>query len=300
MTNDANPLSVAGIPDRFTILRQVGEGGMGVVYEAIDRHRGARLALKTLPKMDPVALYRFKREFRSLAGLSHPNLISLHELISDGSVWFFTMEFVDGVDFITAVRGQRPDDRPQTSSPDSMTVTAGSQGVDLEALRDRLRQLTEGVHALHAANMVHRDLKPSNVLVRADGHLVILDLGLAKEMHAPEPIRDLPSAGSSAPSERTLASLTRDNDIVGSVPYMAPEQAVSGDVTGASDWYSVGVMLYEALTGVRPFVGEWRSVLLQKQLDDPIAPRLLCRRAGGPRRLVRGVAAARPDEAADR
>jgi len=270
MTNDANPLSVAGIPDRFTILRQVGEGGMGVVYEAIDRHRGARLALKTLPKMDPVALYRFKREFRSLAGLSHPNLISLHELISDGSVWFFTMEFVDGVDFITAVRRPLPGD---ISSPESVTVT-GSQGVDLEALRDRLRQLTEGVHALHAANMVHRDLKPSNVLVRADGHLVILDLGLAKEMNAPEPIRDLPSAGSSVPSERTLASLTRDNDIVGSVPYMAPEQVVSGDVTGASDWYSVGVMLYEALTGVRPFVGEWRSVLLQKQMDDPIAPRL--------------------------
>ena len=270
----AAPIPV--IPERFEIIRQIGEGGMGVVYEAVDRQRGARLALKTLPKMEPVPLYRFKREFRSLADLAHPNLVSLYELISDGSVWFFTMEFVDGVDFISHCRIPPQPPQTESSSPADATTSAysGAHVMDYVGLRDALRQLAEGVRALHLAQIVHRDLKPSNVLVRPDGHVVILDFGLVKEIHSTDLLSDVP-AGPASGVAPNLASWTKDHDVVGSVPYMAPEQAWRGDVTEASDWYSVGVMLYEALTGRLPFRGNSADVLVRKRLEDPEPPKAL-------------------------
>lgn len=94
--------------ERFRLVRRIGAGGMGVVYEAEDLERGARVALKTLPGFDATALYRFKREFRGLADVSHPNLVTLYELHSVGSHWFFTMELVDGIDFLSFVRGTEP------------------------------------------------------------------------------------------------------------------------------------------------------------------------------------------------
>ena len=280
---------LAVIPERFEIIRQVGEGGMGVVYEAIDRQRGARLALKTLPKMEPVPLYRFKREFRSLAGLSHPNLVSLYELISDGSVWFFTMEFIDGVDFISHCRNPThkaaanplalPGDvtMADDDGPRGMDIVLrdGPRGMDLTVLRDGLRQLAEGVRALHLAHIVHRDLKPSNVLVRADGHVVILDFGLAKEIRSTDLISDAPRGHMSGPPANTGVSWTKDQDVVGSVLYMSPEQAWRGDVMEASDWYSVGVMLYEALTGMLPYRGQPLEILLNKRSDDVVSPKEL-------------------------
>ena len=264
------------IPERFEIIRQIGEGGMGVVYEAVDRQRGARLALKTLPKMEPVPLYRFKREFRSLADLAHPNLVSLYELISDGSVWFFTMEVVNGVDFISHCRIPAQPPLTESSSPADATTSAhsGAHGMDYVGLRDAVRQLAEGVRALHLAQIVHRDLKPSNVLVRPDGHVVILDFGLVKEIHSTDLLSDVP-AGPASGVAPNLASWTKDHDVVGSVPYMAPEQAWRGDVTEASDWYSVGVMLYEALTGRLPFRGTSADVLVRKRLEDPEPPKAL-------------------------
>ncbi len=103
---------------RFSLVRKLGQGGMGVVYEALDSERGTRVALKTLPKFHPVALYRFKQEFRTLANLSHTSLVPLYELISDGKTWFFTMELVEGVEFLTYVRWA-----PRPASPDENTRT---------------------------------------------------------------------------------------------------------------------------------------------------------------------------------
>jgi len=92
--------------DRFTIVRRIGAGGMGIVYEAYDKERDVRVALKTLPKVDAAALYRFKHEFRALTDVVHPNLVALYQLISVGEQWFFTMEFVNGCDFLEYVRPQ--------------------------------------------------------------------------------------------------------------------------------------------------------------------------------------------------
>lgn len=273
--------------DRFHLIRRIGEGGMGVVYEAEDRERGTRVALKTLPRFDATALYRFKREFRNLADVTHPNLVTLYELQSVGPHWFFTMELVEGVDFLAAVRptaGPRvlPGSQSQidtsgmldtmdipvvvrsgsrtVGADDSTTVGAGRPPavpatLDFDRLRALLSQLTAGVAALHAAGKLHRDLKPSNVLVRPDDRLVVLDFGLVTDLDDGKDRTELLTAGT--------------------VAYMAPEQGAGHSLTAAADWYAVGVMLFHALTGRLPFTGTKMQVLVAKQLAAPPAPRSL-------------------------
>jgi len=226
--------------ERFQVKRYLGSGGMGRVYEAIDSHSGALVALKTLKSLSGTTLYRFKKEFRSLAGLRHPNLVTLYELVQEKHQWFFTMELVDGQDFVTWAR-----DAPEE-------VEADSGGVRWDRLREALFQLGEGLGVLHDAGKVHRDIKPSNVMVTAEGRLVILDFGLVTEI-VPD-------------SQQT------DLGLIGTVPYMAPEQAAEKPATAASDWYAVGTMVYEALTGGRPFRGPAMKVLLDKQHEAPRSP----------------------------
>lgn len=255
--------------DRFAIQRCLGAGSFGTVYEAFDRERGASVALKVLKQADPAAIYRFKKEFRALTGLTHPNLAELHELMSDGERWFFTMELVDGVPFLESLRGStRPPlkERAEVAPPESLAeletveLAPPSPGADATPARDwtRLRllflQLAEGLAALHGAGRVHRDIKPENVLVTRDGRVVILDFGLIAEM-MPVP-RDR-SSGLHA---------------IGTPAYMSPEQAQGHAVREPSDWYSVGVMLYEALTDSRPFEGEPIEVLTQKLRSEVVPP----------------------------
>ena len=227
--------------ERFEIRRKLGEGGMGVVYEAYDRERPTIVALKTLRHAHATALARFKGEFRALQRLEHPNLVSLGELITAGRLSFFTMELVAGVPFLEYVR-------------------AGDV-CDEARLRACLAQLAPALAALHANSIVHRDVKPSNVLVTGEGRVVLLDLGLALDT-------------------RPAVTTSADADVVGTVAYMAPEQAQSGKVGPAADWYALGVVLYEALTGTLPHGGgSALEVLMNKLQTAPPPPRARARRA---------------------
>jgi serine/threonine protein kinase len=297
---------------RFELVRRIGAGGIGLVYEATDRSYGTRVAVKTLQRLDGEALLRFKNEFRMLQGLHHPNLVRLGELFEEGGHWFFTMELLDGVDFMTYVAdrdrdgalqqvtgtGNHNDTVPYSKqntvrypamqshdgsnhgslvravepstvalSPQTLQRMAAAQGeldvpgsgpmlghvFDEARLRHALRQLAEGLGALHRAGMVHRDIKPHNVMVCAN-RVVLLDFGLVSEER---------------PWHR------HDNEeglVLGTPTYMAPEQAAGHAATPASDWYGVGTMLYQALTGRRPFEGQVGQILLEKQCREPVPP----------------------------
>lgn len=247
--------------DRFEVRRRIGQGGFGVVFEAFDRERGELVALKTLRVMDAESLYRFKREFRALADVTHPNLVALQELFADGDTWFFSMELVRGVDFLSFVThgddASIDDSSPTETSLDGSLSSSSSSSSPMRArarilpfdeprLRQSLTQLVDGVAALHAAGKLHRDIKPQNVLVTPAGHVKILDFGLVAE-----------TGDQSAERAGTPA-------------YIAPEQIKDEALTPASDWYSVGCMLYQALTGVAPFVGtSGKALLIEKLMDEP-------------------------------
>jgi serine/threonine protein kinase len=328
--------------DRFEIRRRLGQGGMGVVYEAHDRLRASSVALKTLTRFDAQAIYRMKQEFRALTDVSHPNLAQLYELVSANGHWFFTMELVDGVDFLNYVRGggfapigeviaadvpvprSSIDDETWVRNPFQTDVTErvtwGAPGADrfsttatinsietaripidgkelqargrrtsvpralgpmgIERTREAARQLVEGMLALHDAGMLHRDIKPSNVMVTKQGRVVLLDFGLVTEMY-----------------ERWLIQSTMEGMLCGTVAYMAPEQSVGAPLGPTSDWYSVGVMLFESLTGCLPFEGKLFEIILDKQeRDAPLASELVSGVPDDLDRLCRDLLRRNPDD----
>ncbi|MEM9490803.1 MAG: serine/threonine-protein kinase, partial [Myxococcota bacterium] len=276
---------------RFQVISHLGTGGMGVVYEALDRERDVVVALKTLRIQSANQLLRFKREFRAVRDIRHRNLVELGELFEDGGLWFFTMELVDGVNIrqyacpppesedydevelvvasvaddeldggtteisATALPQQRADDDP----PGDLAVGTGplraaelaalvpgggrplsappgtAHSFDEPRLRRALRGLATGLAALHRAGKVHCDIKPSNVMVTTDERVVILDFSVIAEM--------------------STGSFVRPDVVVGSPAYMAPEQAAGNPVEPPADWYAVGVLLFEIMTGRLPFRG---------------------------------------------
>lgn len=245
---------------RFDIRRRLGAGGVGAVYEAFDGERQAVVALKSLRSMNALAIYRFKREFRSLADIVHPNLVKLYELLSTDESWFFTMECIDGVPWRRWVRpgtfvrpessGDGPDTEPleQAASRGSRVERGRVGALDERRLRAALPQLVNGLSALHRMGKLHRDVKPSNVLVEsATSRVVLCDFGLVAERQV------------------TRDDQTYERHIVGTPGYMAPEQAAGEPVNEAADWYSVGALLYEALAGRLPFLGDGWEVIQEKQ-----------------------------------
>jgi serine/threonine protein kinase len=305
---------------------------MGVVYEAVDLERNVRVALKTLRAMNAQSLYRFKVEFRALAEIVHPRLVSLFELIADGDRWFFTMELLDGVDLLSFLRysgtarvdptvarehsgsGQvGPNEATQldasrsrrtllqasafeseSAAPVDVAQADAPAPLDYARVRAVFRQLAEGVQFLHERGRLHRDLKPENVSVRrATGDVVLLDFGLVAALEdVPRASTDSfppvpPAAATDSGVTRVVRSsqrpqaypATEAGTITGTVAYMAPEQAMGQPLTAASDWYAVGVMLYETLAGRLPFQGTVTAMLTARQLRDPphislLAPQL--------------------------
>jgi len=222
---------------RYELGALLGEGSFGVVYEAFDRARGARVALKLLRRASPEALLRFKREFRELSRLADPSFVRLYDLHGDGDRWYFTMERLEATRF-------------------------DAWCTDMTRLRGALEGLSEALRRLHRAGFVHRDIKPSNVLVRRDGSVVLLDFGLVYAAHDP-----------------------RSTVVAGTPAYVAPEVLAGGAPTARSDWYAVGVMLYEALTGEPPFSGAAEEILRDKQTRA--APPVLERAPSAPADLAR-------------
>jgi len=269
----------AATTDRYQVLRRIGAGGMGVVYEAEDKERGQKVALKTINDPDVEKVYQLKREFRVLADLSHPNLVALYDLVVDADACFFTMELLDGDDLLSYISPHSSPDAIATKLAEQSTVNApvpsgAMVGVgpptgdsaetespcDFDRLRRALPQLVKGLVALHAAGKIHRDVKPTNIRVTSDGRVVLLDFGLVAEL------------------EKRRG--TDEGQIVGTIAYMAPEQC-AGDValTPAADWYALGVVIFQCLTGRLPFEGPAVRVVIEKQMNS--APR--------PSRLVRGI-----------
>ncbi|MEP6866247.1 MAG: protein kinase [Deltaproteobacteria bacterium] len=257
---------------RFELLEKLGEGGMGVVYRALDRERGVQVALKTLRGATPDSVLRFKTEFRSLRDIRHPNLVELGELFESEGMWFFTMELVRGTPLLAWIRGLVDDSGPPSTDSElrllgdevatlinageehtSTTIAGDSERepvvrsgprADEAKLRTALAGLASGLAALHAAGKVHRDVKPSNVLVDDGGRAVLLDFGVVAEVRQ---------------------SAFEDKLIIGTVSYMAPEQARGDAVGPAADWYALGVVLFQALTGRLPLAATSEALLLLKQ-----------------------------------
>ncbi|MCG8462927.1 MAG: serine/threonine-protein kinase, partial [Holophagales bacterium] len=206
-----------------------------MVYEAYDRQEKALVALKVLRVAEADALYRFKKGFRSLAELRHPNLVSFYELARHEDVWLISMELISGRELV-----------------EHLGIDHDEYCPDYERIRDLLGQLAQGLLAVHEHGLVHRDIKPSNVLVTAEGSLKLLDFGLVTELGR----RNRPGEA---------------GEMVGTPAYMAPEQA-DGDSGGAAgDWYSVGVMLYQMLVGEVPFGGSLIEILSRKRGGLPEA-----------------------------
>ena len=265
----------------YKILQSLGKGGMGEVYQATDTKLGRNVAIKVLPpafQNDSVLLSRFETEARMLASLNHPHIASIHDLQDSNGVHFLVLEFVPGRTLAEILQ--------QKNLPYS------------EAL-EIFRQVAEAVEAAHEKGIVHRDLKPANIKVTPDGSVKVLDFGLAKVLDTNLTDLDL----SQTP---TRANQTLEGIVLGTVPYMSPEQARGKIVDKRTDIWSYGCILYESLTNRRAFEGETATDTLALILNDdpdwqalppsiPVKLRDLIRRClqKDPRRRLRDIGDAR-------
>jgi len=281
---------------RIRIDRIIGSGSFGMVYEAWDEDRQQAVAIKRLTRVGAEGLFRFKQEFRLLADMNHPNLVNLHELYVEEGSFAFTMELVDGLPFTSWVRGEAPAGAPEpTALPGPPAAAAeptlaglgvlDSWDSDPEAaplagpgrrqsplqspgrLRMALAQLVKGIQALHGSGKLHLDLKSNNVLITNEGRVVVLDFGLTREADmAPAPL----AAGQAA------AGPVRAGALLGTPSHLAPEIVRGLPATEACDWYSVGVILFECLTGNLPFPGSTVEILQAKVQQDAPSPLAAC------------------------
>src|SRR4051812_1808483 len=243
---DPGPVAIDQTLSHYRTLELLGGGGMGVVYKAQDTRLGRSVALKFLPReyaRDPQRLERFRREARTASALNHPHICTIYDIGEHEGQPFLVMELIQG-QTLRALAARRP---------------------PLFLLVQLVGQVAKALAAAHAAGIMHRDIKPENIMVRDDGYAKVVDFGLAR-----------PISALGKPSEATAAEVTDTGTVLGTVRYMSPEQARAETAGGASDLFSLGVVLYELATGQHPFpsdspIGTLHAILAR----TPLRPTLL-------------------------
>jgi serine/threonine protein kinase len=225
---------------RYRLDEVIGRGGMSTVYrgtdQALDRVVAVKVAMDPLLERDPVYAARFKREARAAASLSSPGVVTIFDAGADGPTRYIVMEYLEGRDLSQILREEGP----------------------LEPLRAAAigRQVADTLAVAHAAGIVHRDIKPGNIMITPGGGVKVLDFGIARTSDA--------------------MSLTQTASVLGTAPYMSPEQAMGQPADARSDIYSLGCVLYEMLTGKPPFMGEVAAAVLHQHVRvAPKAPRVV-------------------------
>ena len=231
----------------YTVIKKLGSGGMGVVYEAEDSRLGRHVALKFLPgelEQDTHALERFKQEARAASALNHPNICTIYEIDEFNGAQFIAMELLQG-----EALDRRIDGRP----------------LEVSQVLDLGIQIADGLETAHAVGVLHRDIKPANIFVTRRGQAKILDFDLAKQM----------AGGHSEGMTRLEHELmtTKKGVALGTIAYMSPEQARGEELDPRSDLFSFGLVLYEMATGQRTFQGSTTAVVFDAILNrEPRAP----------------------------
>src|SRR6267378_2559020 len=263
---------------RYEIRSKIGEGGMGEVYLAEDTRLHRKVALKILPAdlaSNKDRIRRFEQEATAAAALNHPNIATIHEIGESEGVNFIAMEFIDGATLREKIHQEQ---------------------TDLRKLLRYLQHVAEGLAKAHAAGIVHRDLKPDNIMITRDGHAKILDFGLAKLIEQ----QPMTGGDSSEVATAVMPQHSSPGAIMGTVGYMSPEQAQgkTKEIDQRSDIFSFGCILFEAVTGKKPFEGDSVIKSLHKVVYEPAPPITDLNPSAPPdlQRIVRRCLAKDPDE----
>src|SRR6266513_2229981 len=248
VTNDRACALVGKVISHYRIESLIGVGGMGEVYLARDERLGRKAALKLLPDSlttDETQLSRFKNEARTASSLNHPNILTVYEIGAEGNRQFIATEFIEGITLRASLADGRMNPR---------------------AALEIAMQVASALAAAHEAGVVHRDIKPENIMLRPDGYVKVLDFGIAKLAESAFAEATADGAGSMTLADTSLGS------ILGTVRYMSPEQACGEHVDQSTDIWSLGVVLYEMLTGQTPFTGDTPNDVMFSILEKEPKP----------------------------
>ncbi len=226
--------------DRYELLQRVGSGGMAVVYKSRDHALGRIVAIKLLHESltsDEGFLKRFQQEAHSAANLSHPNIVTIHDIGQDGFRYFMVMEFIEGQTLKQVVRAENENGR----------------FLPLDYVLDLGIQICDGIGYAHRAKLIHCDVKPQNIIVTPDGRIKVADFGISRAV--------------SSATQQDIAS-----QVWGTPQYFAPEQAAGDPMTPATDVYAIGIVLFEMLSGQLPFKAESHMALALKHIQTPPPP----------------------------